>query len=126
MRLRTAKEVRPALVELSHSATTTDPDVVRHFNTERRRLLRNGGLGAGALAARGLLGTAFGSAVMGIVARPAAAQEDVSIQVFQTASSLENLAVATYGAALTLPFIGDNAVVKAFAGDHHAAAPGAR
>ena len=35
--------------------------------------------------------------------------------MFQTASSLENLAVATYEAALTLPFIGDNAVVKAFA-----------
>ena len=113
--LRTAKEVRPALVELSHSSTNKGPDVVRHFNAERRRILRNGGLGAGALAARGLLGTAFGSAVMGIVARPAAAQEDVSISVFQTASSLEILAVATYGAALTLPFIGDNAVVKAFA-----------
>ena len=58
---------------------------------------------------------AVGSAVVGIVARPAAAQEDVAIQIFQTASSLENLAVAPYGAALTLPFFGDNAVVKAFA-----------
>ncbi len=113
--LRTAKEVRPALVELSHSSTTKDPDVVRRFNTERRRILRNGGLGAGALAARGLLGTAFGTAVMGIVARPAAAQEDVSIMIFQTASSLEILAVAAYEAALGLPFIGDNAVVKTFA-----------
>jgi len=114
--LRTAHEVRPALVELSHSSTTDrDPDVVTRFNRERRRVLRNGGLGAGALAARGLLGTAFGTAVMGIVARPAAAQEDVSIMIFQTASSLETLAVATYGAALGLPFIGDNAVVKTFA-----------
>ena len=113
--LRTAKEVRPALVELSHSTTTKDPDVVTRFNTERRRILRNGGLGAGALAARGLLGTAFGTAVMGITARPAAAQEDVSIMIFQTACSLEILAVATYGAALELPFIGDNAVVKTFA-----------
>ncbi len=112
--LRTAKEVRPALVELSHSRTK-DPDVVTRFNDERRRILRNGGLGAGALAARGLLGTAFGTAVMGIVARPAAAQEDVSIMIFQTASSLEILAVATYEAALGLPFIGDNAVVQAFA-----------
>nr|MBA2455766.1 ferritin-like domain-containing protein [Nocardioidaceae bacterium] len=113
--LRTAKETRPALVELSHRSTTPDPDVVTRFNTERRRILRNGGLGAGALAARGLLGTAFGSAVMGIVARPAAAQEDVSIMIFQTASSLEILAVAAYEAALGLPFFGDNAVVKTFA-----------
>lgn len=113
--LRTAKEVQPALVELSHSSTTRDPDLVRTYNSDRRRLLRNGGLGAGALAARGLLGTAFGSAIMGIVARPAGAQEDVSIMIFQTASSLETLAVATYGAALKLPFFGDNAVVKKFA-----------
>lgn len=112
--LRTAREARPALAELAQ-ARTADPDRIRHFNTERRRLLRNGGLGMGALAARGLIGTAFGSAIVGIVARPAAAQDDVSVQIFQTASSLENLAVATYGAALTLPFIGDNAVVQAFA-----------
>ena len=112
--MRTAREVRPALVELSHS-TTRDPEKVVEFNSARRRLLRSGGLGMGALAARGLLGTAFGSAIVGIVAKPAAAQDDISVMVFQTASSLENLAVATYGAALTLPFIGDNAVVKAFA-----------
>lgn len=113
--LRTAKDVRPALVELSHTSTTRDPDMARRYNSERRRLLRNGGLGIGALTARGLLGTAFGSAIVGIVAKPAAAQEDVSVMIFQTASSLETLAVATYGAALTLPFIGDNAVVKTFA-----------
>ena len=40
-----------------------------------------------------------------IVARPVSAQEDVDIQILQTAASLENLAVATYGAALGLPFI---------------------
>lgn len=113
--MRTAREVRPALVELSHGSTTKDPDMVRQYNDSRRRLLRNGGLGIGALSARGLLGTAFGSAIVGIVARPAAAQEDVSIMIFQTACSLEILAVATYGAALELPFIGDNAVVKTFA-----------
>ncbi|HVC25044.1 MAG TPA: ferritin-like domain-containing protein, partial [Acidimicrobiales bacterium] len=39
------------------------------------------------------------------------------VSILQTAASLENLAVATYGVALTLPFIGGasaNAVVKAF------------
>ncbi len=113
--LRTAKEVRPALVELSHSSTPKDPDVVRRFNSERRRILRNGGLGAGALAARGLLGTAFGTAVTGIVAAPVSAQENVDVQILQTAASLENLAVATYGAALTLPFFNENQVVVTFA-----------
>lgn len=113
--LRTAREIRPGLAELARDRGPQEPSVVRRFNDERRRLLRNGGLGAGALAARGLIGTAFGSAVLGIVARPAAAQSDVSVQIFQTASSLENLAVATYAAALKLPFFGDNAVVKTFA-----------
>ena len=113
--LRAARDVRPALAELAHGSHGRDPELIRHFNGERRRLLRNGGLGMGALAARGLLGTAFGSAVVGIVGRPAGAQDDVSVQVFQTASSLENLAVATYEAALGLPFIGDNKVVQAFA-----------
>ena len=114
--MRTSRELRPALVELVHEGPSTrQPEVVDRFNSQRRRLLRNGGLGIGALASRGLLGTAFGSAVVGIVARPAGAQDDVTIQIFQTAASLENLAVATYGAALGLPFFGDNAVVQAFA-----------
>ena len=113
--LRTAREVRPDLAELARARGPQDPGAARRYDDARRRLLRNGGLGIGALAARGLIGTAFGSAVIGIVARPAAAQDDVAIQILQTASSLENLAVATYGAALGLPFFGDNAVVKAFA-----------
>lgn len=116
--MRATKEVRPQISELHRQsrAETSAPETVVRFDSERRRVLRNGGMGMGALAARGLLGTAFGSAIMGIVARPAAAQDgDVAIQIFQTASSLENLAVATYGAALKLPFFGDNATVKAFA-----------
>jgi len=63
----------------------------------------------------GLLGTGFGTALTAIVARPAMAQEDVDVQILQTAVSLELLAVATYGTALTLPFMSDNAVVKTFA-----------
>ena len=42
----------------------------------------------------------------------------MDVQILQTAASIENLAVATYGVALTLPFIGGssaNGVVKAFA-----------
>ena len=92
-----------------------DPERVAEFNTERRRVLRNGGMGMGALAARGLLGTAFGGVLAGIAASPAAADQPTDIKILQTAASLENLAVATYAAALTLPFIKSNAVVAKFA-----------
>ena len=92
-----------------------DLDDVRRYAEGRRTVLRRGGFGLGALAARGLAGTAFGAAITSIVARPVSAQEDVDIQILQTAASLENLAVATYGAALGLPFFGDNATVVAFA-----------
>lgn len=116
--MRTARETTASLAEAHREnvALTTDPEYIDRWNRDRRRLLRDGGLGVGALASRGLIGTAFGSAVLGIVAQPVAAQgDDVSISIFQTAASLENLAVQTYGAALELPFFGDNAVVQSFA-----------
>jgi rubrerythrin len=92
-----------------------DPDEVRAFNTSRRQVIANGGLGLGALAGRGLLATGFGTALAAIVARPANAAADVDVQILQTAASLENLAVATYGAALALPGFDANPVVKTFA-----------
>jgi hypothetical protein len=73
---------------------------------------RSRGIGAGAVVA-GLAGAAvLGSAL------PAFAAGNDDVAVLQTAASIENLAVATYGVALTLPFIGGssaNGVVKAFA-----------
>ena len=56
---------------------------------------------------------------------PAAAQDDRGRDDLPTASSLENLAVATYGAALELPFSGQchRADLRR---DHDAAAQGAR
>ena len=81
-------------------------------------------MGIGALSARGLLGGGLGAALVGIVARPAHAQADLDTQILQTAASLENLAVATYEAALGLPFFDQNATVVAFATttrDQHAA-----
>ncbi len=92
-----------------------DLDRVRAYETNRRELLKKGGFGIGGLAARGLLGGAFGSTLLGIVARPAAAQTDIDVQILQTAVSLELLAVATYDAALGLDFIQANATVTAFA-----------
>ncbi len=117
--MRDARRTLPDIREIGRArAAHPDPDrreKVAHFDASRRRILRNGGFGVSGLAARGLLGTAFGSAVMGIVARPVAAQEDVDIMIFNTASSLENLAVATYEAALTLPFFAENQVIVTFA-----------
>lgn len=96
-----------------------DPAEIRHFKDSRRTLLRNGGFGLGAFAARGALAGLFGTTLAGIVSGTAAAQaetEDIDVMVLQTAASLENLAVATYGAALELAFVKDgNATVKAFA-----------
>lgn len=96
-----------------------DPEEAREFTAERRRLLAEDGFGLGTLAAVGALGTAFAGAIATMVASPAGAQgdtDDVDVMVLQTAASLENLAVATYGAALDLDFIKNgNPVVKTFA-----------
>jgi hypothetical protein len=68
---------------------------------------------SGVLAAAGL-----GTAMAALLASPAFADKTMDVQMLQTAASIENLAVATYDAALTLDFIGGasaNAVVKTFA-----------
>lgn len=91
-----------------------DPAQVAAFNEGRRRFLRD--LGLSGLAARGLIGGGFAAALASIIARPVLADSSIDIQILQTASSLEVLAVATYGAALSLPFIAQgNPVVKTFA-----------
>ena len=115
--LRDVKASLPALVEVrkSRRGRPVDLDRIRAFNQGRRRLLRNGGLGLGAIGARGLIGGSFGAAIVGIVARPAHAQAELDVQILQTAASLENLAVATYGAALGLPGFDANKTVVAFA-----------
>ncbi|MCU1457441.1 MAG: hypothetical protein JWL73_1533 [Actinomycetia bacterium] len=90
-----------------------DPAEVEQFNEGRKSLISrltesNGG--------KGLLAGGVGAALIALLAQPAAADKALDVQILQTASSLEILAVATYGAALTLPFIKDgNAVVVKFA-----------
>jgi hypothetical protein len=120
--MRDARAVQPDLAELgaSRRGRPVDLDRVQQYHSNRRRIMRNGGFGMGALAARGLLGTAFGAAITSLLnPSTAGAQEgggDVDVQILQTASSLEVLAVATYEAALGLPFIRNgNPVVKTFA-----------
>ena len=109
--MREAKAIIPDLRDHANdrrkSAIIT-PDEIRALEASRANTRSRLGMLAGA--------GAIGVAVSSILARPVAADEALDVQILQTASSLEVLAVATYGAALTLPFIADgNAVVKAFA-----------
>jgi ferritin-like protein len=112
------REVKPALAgltELHHDSPTQplDTATVARINEERRGFANRT---TAALAGAGLLSTGIGASLVGLLASPASADEAMDIQILQTATSLELLAVATYGAALELPFIADgNAVVKTFA-----------
>ncbi|MGH9300488.1 MAG: ferritin-like domain-containing protein [Acidimicrobiales bacterium] len=111
-----SKEPLSEMVEIGlerRSKGDIDPDENRAFAQDRRRLLGKGVFGAGALATAG-----FGAALMALMEQPAFASSAADVQMLQTSASIENLAVATYGVALTLPFIGGssaNGVVKAFA-----------
>ena len=71
------------------------------------------GIGFGVLAAGGLLGAPLRSAV-GALGGLGASQPDVDVQIFQTAASLENLAVATYASTLELPGIQEHATIAQF------------
>ena len=115
--MRDAQASRQELRDIGASRAGQAPDLdrIRDYSIGRRNLLKTGGFGLGVLATGGLLGTAFGQRVSAVLKQPTQTDTNVDVQIFQTAASLENLAVATYGAALTLPFILDNAVVKAFA-----------
>ena len=108
----TCEEIRH--IARSRSAPA-DPDSLLQFSIERRRLLKAGGFGLAILASAGFLRTPLGSAVAAIVRRPVSMQSPVEVQIFQTAASLENLAVAAYAAALELPFVHENAVILRFA-----------
>ncbi len=90
-----------------------EPDELERFNRRRAQAAAHirdstGAKLAGGAALVGVLAT--------LVGRPASADQALDIQILQTASSLERLAVNTYEAALGLPFIASgNATVKAFA-----------
>jgi Ferritin-like domain len=90
-----------------------DPAEGGNVAARRARLLTGAAFGGGILAAAGI-----GSALQAVFASPAFAASATDVQILQTASSIEVLAVSTYKTALTLPFIGGssaNPVVKAFA-----------
>ncbi|MDQ1394868.1 MAG: hypothetical protein QOG64_127 [Acidimicrobiaceae bacterium] len=115
--IREAEASLPELRELSHERGTerSDPAEIDAFNASRRGLLSDLGLTSGGkLAAGGVLFGGIGAALVSLLASPAAADQNLDVQMLQTASSLERLAVNTYGTALTLPFIksGNQVVVK--------------
>lgn len=115
--LRTSRASAHLLTEIGaeRAARPVDLDEIRAYGIGRRKLLKAGGLGMGVLASSGLLATAWGQRVAATIDAPLKQSVPVDIQILQTASSLENLAVATYGAALQLPFIQAQPVIKAFA-----------
>jgi ferritin-like protein len=97
---------------------SVDPSRFLAFERSRRQVLRDLGISGLAIPGLGLAG-GFGAAIASALTQTmpvAAADSGIDIMILQTASSLEKLAVLTYGAALTLPFIANgNPTVKAFA-----------
>jgi rubrerythrin len=104
------------MIETGHEARArgdVDLDESREVAAHRARLMTGAMFGGGILAAAGIAG-----ALETVFASPAFASSATDVQILQTASSIEVLAVSTYKTALTLPFIGGssaNPVVKAFA-----------
>jgi rubrerythrin len=112
------KATLPELAEIREErrGKEVDREEIDRFNANRRGLLAKMGIGAGGLATRGLVGGGLGGLAAAILATPARADRPLDIQILQTASSLERLAVNTYNTALGLPFIRNgNATVIAFA-----------
>jgi hypothetical protein len=84
------------------------PDEVHRFDAGRRQLLARLGLATGVAGLGSLLGV--------LLAAPARADTALDVQILQTASSLEALAVAVYGRALgTGPDLQDAPAYKALA-----------
>jgi rubrerythrin len=115
--IRAAREPLADMVDLgqqSRAAGGLDPEESRAFAAEnRRRLAGTGRRAGGLLAATGVI-----AALADFIGGRAFAMSGTDVQVLQTASSIEVLAVSTYKTALTLPYIGGSAanpVIKAFA-----------
>ena len=101
--LRPTHEALDELVELNHSPNDEGRASNRAFHVEHQDRLR------ASLGATTLLGAAGGAALVGLLASPAFASSSSDVQILQTASSIENLAISTYKPALTLPYIGGSA-----------------
>ncbi|MGH9189619.1 MAG: ferritin-like domain-containing protein [Acidimicrobiales bacterium] len=100
--MRDIRSTLPGLREIGHNrrARPVDVEEVRRFNSSRRNVLRRLGFGVAGLGARGLAYGSLGSVLYAVVGAPAKADEALDVQILQTASSLERLAVDTYDAVL--------------------------
>jgi Ferritin-like domain len=105
--LRGIKATLPDLADVREErrGQEVNTDEIDRYNSSRRQLLHTLGLGAGGLATRSLFAGGMGSFLGAMLASPARADTPLDIQILQTASSLEILAVNTYAVAMTLPFI---------------------
>ena len=117
--MRQTNVVLDELVERHDDQHSVDPDeaadhaaALRASITERDEATSSSSM----LASAGVAG-AMAAGLVALSASAASAGTPTDIQILQTQASLENLAVATYGVALTLPFLGGSSaipVVKAF------------
>lgn len=95
--MRTTREGLSEIVEHGQeirAAGGYDPEEVQAATSERRRLLTAAGAVAGGAALLSVIG-----------ASPAFADQPADIAAGQTAASIENLAIAVYNKAATLPFM---------------------
>jgi len=116
--MKVANDSLPELAQIREERKgEIDTDEIDRFNVARRGVLARMGYGASGIAARTLLGGGFGGLFAGLLATPARADQALDVQILQTASSLEALAIATYGIALGEGPMGANApAAKAVAG----------
>ncbi len=101
------------LVERFHdepAAFVVDPDDARRRGDDLRADLPETAFVGGGLIGAGVAG-ALAAGLVAFSASAAYAGTSSDIQVLQTQASIENLAVATYGVALTLPFIGGGSAI---------------
>jgi len=108
-----ARSTVPDLADLAAdrrlSPSPADPLAIEDFKKSRQSLAGQLGVALGGVLGLGLVHSMFADSA-------AAADGDLDVMQLQTAVSLELLAVATYEAALTLPFIADgNPVIVTFA-----------
>lgn len=116
--IKQMRQTIPALREIREErrGEEIDTEEIARFNAGRRQVLNRMAQNTGGLAAAGLVTGGFGGMFFGLLATPARADTPLDIQMLQTASSLERLAINTYGTALTLPFIANgNPVLVKFA-----------
>jgi Ferritin-like domain len=108
-----ASATLPDLTDLAadrrRASSTSDVNSAEEFETAKNTLVRRLALSLGGVFGFGVISSVFAKTA-------AAADGDINVMQLQTAVSLELLAVATYGAALTLPFIANgNPVIVKFA-----------